>query len=56
MCLRDQGIDNDDSGVDRVRGARRLSNNDEGVGRRRGIDDASEISETTTEAEIIQRQ
>ena len=50
MRLRDQGIDNDDGGVGRVRWARRLSNDDGGVGRGRGIYDASEGSETTTEA------
>ena len=48
MCLRGQGID-DEGGVGRVRWARRLINNDGDVGRGRGIDDVSEVSETTTE-------
>ena len=52
MCLRDQGIDdNDGSGGGRVRRDRGLSDNDGGVGRGQGISDASEGSETTTEAE-----
>ena len=50
MCLRDQGIDDDDGGVGRVIRARRLSNDNGGVGRERGIDDASKGSETMTEA------
>ena len=54
MCLRDQGIDDDKGIVDRVRRDRRISNDDEGVGRGRGIDDASEGSEATTDASRIQ--
>ena len=50
MFLRAQGIDEDNSGVGRVRRARGLSNDDEGVGRGREIRDGSEASETKTEA------
>ena len=50
MCLRAQGIDNNNSGVGRVRRARGLSNDERGVGRGRGIYDASEGLETTAEA------
>ena len=50
MCLRDQGIDNGDGGVGRGRRARVLRNDDGGIGGGRGIDDASEGSETTMEA------
>ena len=56
MCLRDQGIDDDDGGVGRVRRARGISDNDGGIGRGRGINDASEVSETTTEAAGARRQ
>ena len=55
-CLQSRGIDDDDSGVGRVRRARGLSNNDGGVGRGRGIDDASEVLETTTEMSRIWEQ
>ena len=51
MCLRDQGIDDNDGGIGRVRRVCRLSDNNRGVGRGRGIYDASEGSETTMEAE-----
>ena len=54
MCLRDQGIDDDGGGVARVRWAHEISDKDGGVGRGQGIDDASEGSETTTEASRIQ--
>ena len=51
MCLRDQGIDNDDGGgVFRVRRACGLSDNNGGVVRGRGIYNASEGFDTTTEA------
>ena len=52
VCLQSQGIDNDndDGGVVRLRRARGLSDNDGGVGKGRGVDDASNVSETTTEA------
>ena len=50
MCLRSQGIDNDGGGVVRGRQARKISNDDGGVGGGQGIDDASGVSETTTEA------
>ena len=56
MCLRTQGIDENDGGVGEGRQARGLSNNDEGVGRRRGIDDTSEGLETMTEATGDQRR
>ena len=53
MCLQDQGIDDNDGGVRRLRWARGLSNDDGGVRRERGIYDASEGSETTAEVERI---
>ena len=53
MYLRDQCIEEDNGILEIVRQARRLSNNDGGVGRRRGIDNASEESETTMVAARI---
>ena len=53
MCLRDQGIDNNDGGVIRVRQARGISDENRGVGRELGIDDASEGLEITEEAARI---
>ena len=53
VCLRAQGIDDDDSVVDRVRRAWGLSKDDGGVNRGRGIYDVSEVLETTTEASGI---
>ena len=50
MCLRAQGIDDKDGCVIRLRRAHGISNDSGGVGRGRGIHDASEGSETTTEA------
>ena len=50
MCLRAEGIDNNNGGVIRVRRSKGLNGNDGGVGRGQGIRDASEGSETTTEA------
>ena len=50
MCLQDQGIDNDDGGVIRVRWACGLSENNRGLGRGQGIYDASKGLETTAEA------
>ena len=50
VCLRAQFIDNDNSGVGRVRRARRLINNDRGVFIGRGIYDVSKGLETTAEA------
>ena len=49
MCLRAQGIDGNDGSVGRVIGASVISNDDRGFGRGRGIHDAPEGSETTTE-------
>ena len=54
MFLQEQGIDDDDGVVDRVRRACGLSDADRGVIRGQGIDDASEESETTTEASRIE--
>ena len=53
MCLRDQGIYNDDGGVGRVRQARGISNDDGGVCIGQGKDDTSEVLETTMEAARI---
>ena len=56
MCLRDQGIDDDDGGISRVRRERGVSNNNRGVGRRQGIDDTSKGSETMTETTRVRGQ
>ena len=56
MCLRSQGIDDDDGVVERVRQAHGLINNNGGVGRGRGIDNASDGLETTAEASRIQKR
>ena len=56
MCLRAEGIDNDEGGVRRVRRAKGLRDDDRGVDRGRGIHDASEGLETTTEAAGARRQ
>ena len=50
MCLRNQGIGNDNDGVGRVRQVRGLSYNDGGVVRGKGIDDASKGPEKTAKA------
>ena len=50
MCLRDQGIDDGNGSVGRVRQARGLSDDGGGVGRGQGIYDASDGSEKTPEA------
>ena len=50
VSLRAQGIDDDKCGVGRVRRACGLSDDDGGVNGGRGIDDASEGLDTTTEA------
>ena len=50
MCLRAQGIDDDDDGVGRLRRARGLSYDDGCVRRGQGVNDASKGLETTTEA------
>ena len=47
----DQGVDNDNGGVGRVRRSQGISNDDRGVSRGRGIENASEGLETTIEAE-----
>ena len=54
MCLRDQGIDDNDGVVARVRRSCGLNDYSGGVGKGRGIDDASEGFETMTEALRIQ--
>ena len=46
MCLRDQGVDDNNGEVRSVRRARGLSNDDGGVGRGRVIYDASKGLET----------
>ena len=53
--LRDQGIDNNNSGIGRVRRARGLSNDIGGVGRGRGIYNPYEGLETTAEAAVARR-
>ena len=50
MCLRAQGIDDNDVGVGRVRRGCGISDNDGGVGRGRGICDVSKALETATES------
>ena len=50
MCLWDQGIDDDDGGVSRLRLDRGLSDDNRSVVRVQVIYDASEGSEKTTEA------
>ena len=56
VCLQARGIDNDNGGVVRVRRASRLSNYNGGIGRGRGIRNASEGPETTTEAAGARRR
>ena len=56
LCLRAQGIDDNNSGVGRRRRYRGLSNDNGSVGGGRGIDDAYEGSETTMEAEGARRR
>ena len=56
MCLRAEGIDDDDSDVVRVRQAKGLSDNNRGVGRGRLICDASKGSESMTEAAGARRR
>ena len=53
VFLRAQGIDDNDGGVGGGKQARGLSDNDGGVSKGIGIYDASEGSETTTEAEAL---
>ena len=54
MCLESRGIDDNDDGVCGRRRAQGLSNNNGGVSGGQGIDDASDGSETTMDAERIQ--
>ena len=54
--LRDQGIDNNEAGVGRVRRACGLNNDDRRVSRGQGIDDTSEGLETTAEAARARRR
>ena len=56
MRLRDQGIVNYGGGIDRVRQARRLSDDNGGVIRGRVICNASEGSEKTMEAAGARKQ
>ena len=56
VCLWAQVIYDDNGVVGRGRQARGLSDNNRGVGKGLGIDDASEVSETTMEAAGAQQQ
>ena len=56
MCLRDQGIYNDDGVIGRVRRARGISDEGGGVGGGQGIYDASKGSETTPEAAGVRQR
>ena len=56
MCLWAQGIDNDDGGVSGLRRALGLSDEDRGIIRGRGLRDAPEGLETTTEAAGARRR
>ena len=56
VCLQADGIDDDYGGVGRVRRAKVCSNDNGGVSRGRGIRNASEGSETTTEVAVVRRQ
>ena len=56
VCLRAQGIDDNVGGVGRVRRVRGLGYEDGGVGRGQRIYDATEVSETTTEAAVDRRR
>ena len=49
MCLRAQGIDDDNGSVGRVRRDRGIRNYDGGAGRGKGIDDTSKGLEITAE-------
>ena len=50
VCLRDQSIDNNNSGIGRLRRDRGLGNKNGCVVRGQGIYNTSNVSETTTEA------
>ena len=56
MCLRSQGIDDDDEGFGGGRRTRGLSDNNGGVGRGKGIYDTYKGSETAMGAARIQGQ
>ena len=56
LCLQAQGTDNDVGIVGRVGQTHGLSNNDKGIRRGRGIDDAPEGSDKTTEAAGVRRR
>ena len=56
MCLRAQGVGDNNFGIGRVRRARGLSNDDGGIRRGRRIRDASEGLETTTETARARRK
>ena len=56
VFLRAQGIDSNGGGVGRGRRSRGISYDNGGVGGGRGIDNASEGSETTTEAAVDRRR
>ena len=56
MCLRAQGIYNDDGGVSRLKQAHGIINDNGGVGRGQLIHDSSEGLETKMEAVGDRRQ
>ena len=56
MCLRAQSIDDDNGGGIRARWSHVRSDDEGGIGRGQGIDDASKVLETTTEAKGDRRQ
>ena len=56
MRLWDQGIDNNDGGIGRVRRDFRLSDDDDGVSRGRGIYNTHEGLETTADAAGARRR
>ena len=56
MCLQEEGIDDNNSGVERLRQAKGLRKDDGGVGRGQRIRDTSKGSETTMEVAEIRRQ
>ena len=54
MCLWVQGIDDNGGSIGRVRQAHGIRDDDRGVGRERGVYDASEGLDTTTDVTRIQ--